>query len=154
MHGFLKKPMHIGTVGSRNVPQHLKQFLITFRRRTASPLPNAKPNTNENRNGSKRFGTRRSPPPAANGNRSSSTASALLRNVPLCGELTYVWKWEQAASLCELREESSAYTIYGCRCPSTWCIRNCIINVWNTKRRLLYLKTQFVPRSKHFSSRL
>ena len=24
----------------------------------------------------------------------------------------------------------------------------------NTKRRLLYLKTQFVPRSKHFSSRL
>ena len=23
-----------------------------------------------------------------------------------------------------------------------------------TKRRLLYLKTQFVPRSKHFSSRL
>ena len=24
----------------------------------------------------------------------------------------------------------------------------------NTKSRLLYLKTQFVPRSKHFSSRL
>ena len=24
----------------------------------------------------------------------------------------------------------------------------------NTKRRLLYLKTQFVPRSKHFSSQL
>jgi hypothetical protein len=28
------------------------------------------------------------------------------------------------------------------------------INPLNTKRRLLYLKTQFVPRSKHFSSRL
>ena len=27
-------------------------------------------------------------------------------------------------------------------------------NPLNTKRRLLYLKTQFVPRSKHFSSRL
>ena len=28
------------------------------------------------------------------------------------------------------------------------------INHLKTKRRLLYLKTQFVPRSKHFSSRL
>ena len=28
------------------------------------------------------------------------------------------------------------------------------INSLKTKRRLLYLKTQFVPRSKHFSSRL
>ena len=28
------------------------------------------------------------------------------------------------------------------------------LNLLNTKRRLLYLKTQFVPRSKHFSSRL
>ena len=28
------------------------------------------------------------------------------------------------------------------------------INFLNTKRRLLYLKAQFVPRSKHFSSRL
>jgi hypothetical protein len=27
------------------------------------------------------------------------------------------------------------------------------INPLNTKRRLLYLKTQFVPRSKYFSSR-
>ena len=32
--------------------------------------------------------------------------------------------------------------------------RKCAINPLNTKRRLLYLKTQFVPRSKHFSSRL
>jgi hypothetical protein len=29
-----------------------------------------------------------------------------------------------------------------------------LINPLNTKRRLLYLKTQFVPLSKHFSSRL
>ena len=28
------------------------------------------------------------------------------------------------------------------------------INPLKTKRRLLYLKTQYVPRSKHFSSRL
>ena len=28
------------------------------------------------------------------------------------------------------------------------------LNPLKTKRRLLYLKTQFVPRSKHFSSRL
>ena len=28
------------------------------------------------------------------------------------------------------------------------------INLLNTKRRRLYLKTHFVPRSKHFSSRL
>ena len=27
-------------------------------------------------------------------------------------------------------------------------------NPLNTKRKLLYLKTQFLPRSKHFSSRL
>ena len=28
------------------------------------------------------------------------------------------------------------------------------VNPLKTKRRLLYLNTQFVPRSKHFSSRL
>ena len=32
--------------------------------------------------------------------------------------------------------------------------RRLTINPLKTKRRLLYLKTQFVPRSKHFSSRL
>ena len=31
---------------------------------------------------------------------------------------------------------------------------DCKLNTLNTKRRLLELKTQFVPRSKHFSSRL
>ena len=30
--------------------------------------------------------------------------------------------------------------------------RGFLINPLNTKRRLLYLKTQFVPRSKHFIS--
>ena len=30
----------------------------------------------------------------------------------------------------------------------------CTVKYLNTKRRQLYLKTQFVPRSKHFSSRL
>jgi len=29
-----------------------------------------------------------------------------------------------------------------------------LLNPLQTKRRLLYLKTQFVPRSEHFSSRL
>ena len=29
-----------------------------------------------------------------------------------------------------------------------------LFNPLNTKRRLFYLKIQFVPRSKHFSSRL
>ena len=28
------------------------------------------------------------------------------------------------------------------------------LNLFKTKRRLFYLKTQFVPRSKHFLSRL
>ena len=32
-------------------------------------------------------------------------------------------------------------------------ISECYINLLKTKRRLLYLNTQFVPRSKHFSSR-
>ena len=32
--------------------------------------------------------------------------------------------------------------------------KNIKINLLKTKRRLLYLKSQFVPRSKHFSSRL
>ena len=33
-------------------------------------------------------------------------------------------------------------------------IKQRILNRLKTKSRLLYLKTQFVPRSKHFSSRL
>ena len=37
---------------------------------------------------------------------------------------------------------------------STYVMSLVSINLLNTKRRPLYLKTQFVPRSKHFSSRL
>ena len=33
-------------------------------------------------------------------------------------------------------------------------VKSILINPLKTKRGLLYLKTQFVPRSKHFSSRL
>jgi hypothetical protein len=40
-HGSLKKPVHIGTAGSRSVLQHLELFLITFRRLIGSPLQNA-----------------------------------------------------------------------------------------------------------------
>ena len=35
-----------------------------------------------------------------------------------------------------------------------WSLITAGVNRLNTKRRLLYVKTQFVPRSKHFSSRL
>ena len=35
-----------------------------------------------------------------------------------------------------------------------WTVCHYYINPLKTKRRLLYLKTQFVPRSKHFSFRL
>jgi len=37
---------------------------------------------------------------------------------------------------------------------STHLLENVFVNPLQTKRRLLYLKTQCVPRSKHFSSRL
>ena len=40
------------------------------------------------------------------------------------------------------------------RPPCTGLCKRLIFNPLNTKRTLLYLKTQFVPRSKHFSSRL
>jgi hypothetical protein len=41
---------------------------------------------------------------------------------------------------------------YSLRMPSSECKNN--ISPLNTKRRLFYLKPQYVPRSKHFSSRL
>ena len=44
----------------------------------------------------------------------------------------------------------SSMNIEAVVCPGTWRY----LTALNTKRRLLYLKTQFVPRSKHFSSRL
>ena len=42
-------------------------------------------------------------------------------------------------------------TIFRVSAVRSW---RCSVNPLNMKRRLLYLKTQFVPRSKHFSSRL
>ena len=46
--------------------------------------------------------------------------------------------------------------LYSCKNEPELCsrLRTLEINPLNAKRRLLYLKTQFVPRSKHFSSRL
>ena len=38
--------------------------------------------------------------------------------------------------------------------PSSFYLKETHVNPLKTKRRLLYLKAQFVPRSKHFSSRL
>ena len=37
---------------------------------------------------------------------------------------------------------------------TAWNFQMDTIKLLKTKRRLLYLKTQFVPRGKHFSSRL
>ena len=58
--------------------------------------------------------------------------------------------------LCTLSAVISLDTLPSQRRPCS-CLashRLTTVNTFNTKRRLLYLKTQFVPRSKHFSSRL
>ena len=60
----------------------------------------------------------------------------------------------------DLMQNSGCYTKQPCNCKAAnheyavLCIRIWTINPLNTKRRLLYLKTQFVPRRKHFSSLL
>ena len=68
----------------------------------------------------------------------------------------------------ELHHRYIAYSIFHNDTPTpsivTHFLRTLIQNMWrsrmstinplNTKRRLLYLKTQFLPRSKYFSSRL
>jgi hypothetical protein len=46
------------------------------------------------------------------------------------------------------------YTVGGMRAFDKFWALHLLINPLQTKRRLLYLKTQFVPRSKHFSSRI
>ena len=48
---------------------------------------------------------------------------------------------------------SSGYPVTSSE-PSRKRVDPILLNPLNTKRRLLYLKTQFVPRSKHFSSLL
>ena len=59
--------------------------------------------------------------------------------------------WNSKLYLC-LSIDMSGGDFAGVCCVSSICVA--IFNPLNTKRRLLYLKTQFVPRSKHFSSRL
>jgi hypothetical protein len=59
---------------------------------------------------------------------------------------------------------SEDFNVFNILWPRTERVLTCIFQFWpvtaicinplNTKRRLLYLKTQFVPRSKHYSSRL
>jgi hypothetical protein len=75
-------------------------------------------------------------------------------------ELLLLWKWSPylnsvqgqndrliKVGLCELYLPDCTKTAKSCE-------RFYYFNPLNTKRRLLYLKTQFVPRSKNFSSRL
>ena len=82
------------------------------------------------------------------------TARSRLRVTALhVGRNVYVIYFDRSHYLCKRikRTISISYFIV------TICQQkkpNVLINPLNTKRRLLYLKTQFVPRSKHFSSRL
>ena len=54
--------------------RNMRAVSDTFRRRNVSPHPPRKPNKNETRSHNYALGPLRSPPPAANWNRSSSTA--------------------------------------------------------------------------------
>ena len=75
-----------GIVGSRSVPITWEQFLT--RSDDAIPpshQPPRKPNKNENRNHSNTLGPLRSPPPAANWHRASSTA--------LCAACSYCYDY-------------------------------------------------------------
>ena len=55
---------------------------------------------------------------------------------------------------CQTLKQLPAHTSSFYLCCFLYFQCHVLINTLNTKRRLLYLKTQFVPRSKHFSSRL
>ena len=86
--------------------------------------------------------------------------------ISLYGEDFYMWK----SVTCSFRFESLYLVIFTqLDLGLIWCTHSHItadsslldfrpwrqvINLLKTTRRLLYLKTQFVPRSKHFSSRL
>ena len=71
------------------------------------------------------------------------------KNSVHCAELRTV---KAAGRLIEDRFETRAPWVFNSIiCLVTW---RSLFNPLNTKRRLLYLKTQFVPRSKHFLSRL
>jgi hypothetical protein len=95
------------------------------------PPPERKPNANENRNNSNMFGALRSPPPAANRNRSSSTAHCdeclmlpWLRDKIFPAACESVKMGSGLLHSQQLRGELSAYTIYDCRCISFWCTIN------------------------------
>ena len=95
-----------------------------------------------------------------------------LYNTPIHGAYNFELIWKQKLGACILKE-SGWYFVVGlgqtaCRnIDGHYCVSQqhgivpCIfqhnyawINPLNTKHRLLYLKTRFVPRSKHFSSQL
>jgi hypothetical protein len=56
--------------------------------------------------------------------------------------------------LLEIRKQLQKLMARGCQMALKFTAYQLHINPLKTKHRLLYLKTQFVPRSKHFSSRL
>ena len=78
--------MHIDIAGSRRVPTFgaISDYVLT---KHSLPLPERKPNMSENRNDSKIFGELGSPPPATNGNRSSSIAPCGLFSYCSCDGL-------------------------------------------------------------------
>jgi len=63
--------------------RNMRAVSDTFRRRNVSPHPPRKPNKNETRNHNNTLGPLRSPPPAANWNRASSTALVLYVHIAL-----------------------------------------------------------------------
>ena len=71
--------------------------------------------------------------------------------------LLRVWKEEgvfHSKGLSDIWLKKTAEILYVPGNPTSLRAESDRINPLNTKRRLLYLKTQFVPRSKQFSSRL
>ena len=85
-----------------------------------------------------------------------------LSSVSKCGRLCRIYSCYSSCTVGRDRSVGIA-TRYGLDGPgieSRWML-NCWCITWpagfkrlNTKNRLLYLKAKFVPRSKHFSSRL
>ena len=63
-------------------------------------------------------------------------------------------KWNEVAQVCSIFPAENGVLLYISTCFGSFYIIRVYINPLKTKRRLLYLKTHFVPRSKHFSSRL
>jgi hypothetical protein len=66
--------------------------------------------------------------------------------------------WRQIELLCKIlsydRKLRCERDVSGASALQIFAFQRAIINPLRTKRRLLYLKTQSVPRCKHFSTRL